>query len=209
MKLHRAFSLTELLVVIAIIIMISTLLFPVFIRSKKRALDVPCTAQLRQVFVAWSTYLASNDERPPAGLIELSKAHNELRPILKCPSDVFGGVNSQVSTAHGWPVSYMMLPSLPGFRESLQEADPNHGLFYCILHGESTLGNQATNPMRDMTGLTLRLRNDGSIQRANVGLWCSAPGRDGSVMAGRSPWALLTDIPCKGQWCMGLDHPCK
>ena len=205
----KAFSLTEILVVIAIVALLSGLIYPVLINSKRHALDVPCTASLRQLHMSWQLYTQSNNERGPSDLGDLYRHDRSIAVLLKCPADRWNGANSQETEKLVQPISYFYWPNIDGLREALEQADANHGLFYCVTHGQTRAGTTTGNPERELQGLVLRARVDGSVQRAQVGLWCSAPLKGGGILAGRTPWALLTDVKCEGQWCMGLDHPCK
>ncbi|MGQ9879832.1 MAG: type II secretion system protein [Armatimonadota bacterium] len=85
---------------------------------------------------------------------------------------------------------------LANFFRALQREDPNHGVAVCMLHGErgcdwvwrayEMSGIPSIASM--FHGLTLRLRLDGSVQRAKVpyvGNGCE-----------RFNWYLLTDVPC-------------
>lgn len=82
------------------------------------------------------------------------------------------------------------------FFRALQREDPNHGVVVCMLHGErgcdwvwrayEISGIPSVASM--FHGLTLRLRLDGSVQRAKV------PYVDDTCS--RYNWYLLTDVPC-------------
>ncbi len=52
----KGFTLIELLVVIAIIAILAAILFPVFTASKKKAMDVKCMSNLRQIGTAFKNY---------------------------------------------------------------------------------------------------------------------------------------------------------
>jgi prepilin-type N-terminal cleavage/methylation domain-containing protein len=79
---------------------------------------------------------------------------------------------------------------------ALQREDPNHGVMVCLLHGErgcpwvwrSYEMDGIPSVANMFHGLTLRLRLDGSVQRAKV------PYVDD--LCGRFNWYLLTDAPC-------------
>lgn len=85
--------------------------------------------------------------------------------------------------------------SMARFFRALQREDPNHGVAVCLLHGEKGCEwmwrnyqvSGIASPPAMFHGLTLRLRLDGSVQRAKVPYVepCS-----------RYNWYLLTDAPC-------------
>lgn len=81
------------------------------------------------------------------------------------------------------------------FFRALQREDTNHGVMVCLLHGERgcewlwrsyEMGNTPSVPGM-FRGLVLRLRLDGSVQRAKV------PYTD---HCNRYNWYLFTDAPC-------------
>jgi len=74
-RLHRAaaFTLVELLVVIAVIAVLSALLMPVLARAREAGRSSACQSNLRQIGVAFETYLGDYDETYPA---------DELDPFL-------------------------------------------------------------------------------------------------------------------------------
>ncbi len=82
------------------------------------------------------------------------------------------------------------------FFQALQREDANHGVAVCMLHGERGCEwiwrqyavDHHPNAADMFKGLTLRLRLDGSVQRAQV------PYADQNC--DRNNWQLLTDAPC-------------
>lgn len=61
-KSRRGFTLIELLVVIAIIALLATILFPVFVSARQRALQSACLSQLRQLGMGVQNYAQDWDE---------------------------------------------------------------------------------------------------------------------------------------------------
>ena len=59
------FTLVELLVVIAILAVLSGMLLPVLARARARAYQTVCAANLRQIGLAFSLYLADYEEGYP------------------------------------------------------------------------------------------------------------------------------------------------
>jgi prepilin-type N-terminal cleavage/methylation domain-containing protein/prepilin-type processing-associated H-X9-DG protein len=64
MKRNSGFSLVEFLVVLAIIVMLVSLLLPVFIQSREAARRVGCINNLKQLILATQSYYASNNVLP-------------------------------------------------------------------------------------------------------------------------------------------------
>jgi prepilin-type N-terminal cleavage/methylation domain-containing protein len=207
MKNTSGFSLTELLVVIAIIVLLAALLFPVFSKAKDSSQAAPCMSNLRQVGVAWQLYSQSHNDLPPPAIGNLILFDKTVIPVLKCPLDKWKGANSDDSEKTRHFVSYFTLDQRPDFRKALEEADANHGIFYCITHGRSRQGLAKPVETFDIEGLVLRLRLDLSVQKAEVPSMCGPNSPNGRIM-GRSRWTLLTDAKCVEPFCDGLTLPC-
>ncbi len=208
MKRTQAFSLTEVLVVLVIIALLAAIIFPIFQNAKRKSMEAPCAANLRQIAVATTQYMQDNDDRLPSNFTELAASVPNIAAVLRCPSEKTTGANTSESKRMGKAVSYFYVFNNPEFRRVLLEADPNHGIAYCVLHGEAsaTLGEDF-DALRDTTGLVLRLRRDGSIQHAKVGHMCG-PATAMGQMQGRSYWGLVSDTKCVEPFCFGLTQPC-
>ncbi|BBO24510.1 MAG: hypothetical protein AMXMBFR19_10680 [Chthonomonadaceae bacterium] len=68
---RRAFTLVEILAVIGIIALLAAVVFPVFARARKRALEVPDISNMRQIYLAVTMYEADNAEDSPLTLVEV------------------------------------------------------------------------------------------------------------------------------------------
>jgi len=58
---RRGFTLSEVLMVIAIILVLASITYPVFLRSKASAKETVCIEKLRQIGLALSTYRSNSD----------------------------------------------------------------------------------------------------------------------------------------------------
>lgn len=63
----KGFTLIELLVVITIIMILAGILFPVFARTREKAWQATCNAQMRQLYIAMRLYVDDNGGRFPRG----------------------------------------------------------------------------------------------------------------------------------------------
>ena len=194
---------------IAILALLAALIFPVIVRSKEAAKTASCTSNLRQAYIAWSLYTDSYDGRPPLRLEQFIDDPGELA-IMKCPSDSFQpGANKMASNRIGEKISYFYAGAPSAFWEDLENADPNHGVLACVAHGERVGDGAVLDPLNDTTGFVLRLRKDGSVQRAQVGHICFDPP-EGGLMTTRATWLLFTDEwPCPEPWCPAGSYQCQ
>lgn len=205
-------KLIELIVALAIIALLVSITLSVVVEVRRRAYEPPCMANLRQIWVAFHNYREDYGNSYPLGFMEMRPYLREIQ-ILKCPRDDFGGVNRGASSTMGIPVSYYYMPDDALFRKLLLELDPQHGIVYCLLHGRSRLSREAladphNQPAYLTAGTVLRLRVEGSIQRAQVNFFCYRDNLGGFIQL-RHPWHLLTDVrPCPVEICWGA-HPDK
>lgn len=85
-KVRQAFTLIELLVVIAIIGILIGFLAPGAMKLREKARRAKCQNNLRQVYLAISSYRDDHNERFPAGLDELYDRYIDDLEVFKCPS---------------------------------------------------------------------------------------------------------------------------
>ena len=88
----RGFTLIELLVVIAISAVLASILFPVFARAREKGRQASCSANLRQLGLAFLSYTSDYDEIMPESFNASSFWFEVLQPyvrntqIFACPS---------------------------------------------------------------------------------------------------------------------------
>lgn len=66
---RKGFTITEVMVCLLIIVVLSSLLMPVFQRSKSSAKSVVCISNLRQVYLALKLYESDHGEYPPNSVV--------------------------------------------------------------------------------------------------------------------------------------------
>jgi type II secretory pathway pseudopilin PulG len=80
----RAYSMLELLVVIGVIVVIASILMPVFSQSKERAKQAVCISNLKQFHYALEMYRQDNEEYPVT-VIDRGFLRYMGETILRCP----------------------------------------------------------------------------------------------------------------------------
>jgi prepilin-type N-terminal cleavage/methylation domain-containing protein len=83
-RTRTGFTLIELLVVIAIIAILAAILFPVFLTAKKRAMDVKCMSNIRQIGTAFRNYNSDwNGRFMPAAGYDKGWAYRSFVAVLR------------------------------------------------------------------------------------------------------------------------------
>jgi prepilin-type N-terminal cleavage/methylation domain-containing protein/prepilin-type processing-associated H-X9-DG protein len=80
---RSGFTLIELLVVIAIIAILSSILFPVFARARARGHQASCSANLRQLGMAFLIYTGDYDETLPYSWTTTNYWFEAIQPYVK------------------------------------------------------------------------------------------------------------------------------
>jgi prepilin-type N-terminal cleavage/methylation domain-containing protein len=175
---HRGFTLIELLTVIAIIAVLATLLSAVVSGSKRKARQVTCISNLRQIALGVNLYLDDEQRRPP-GFGELVSSRTlSSTNLFNCPEDRAGNWGGKVQPFAGFPsfqppVDSLAVSYLHSFFlddrswERFSKRASAFGLAVCQLHG---LGRQdAENPsIFNFEGLIWRGQLDGSVVRRQL-----------------------------------------
>ena len=177
-----AFTLIELLVVIALIAIIAAILFPVFGTAKRRSLHAPCTANMRQLYLAFEMYSEDHggvQSTPPSSLVDLGSTCVSDKRLFRCPAEHKikpaddGSYQARIffplvkHPRSPWPISYGYVRDYPPADEA-QEWErirqvPNVGLFACIWHGKERGDFAGVPNLADMDGPVFRICFDGHL----------------------------------------------
>ncbi len=207
----KGITLLELLIVVVIIVLILGLLLPVLNAARKRSLEASCIGS------SINLYLSDYQELAPR--LHRYSSYAKSKDVFVCPLDPWAsssktrGGNLDESRMAGFAISFHYIlhpvcyPRQPlyrqclAFRRLLEERDPNHGVAYCLLHGDKlgTFSETVDAETWYDGGLILRLRKDGSVQRVPQGVPITQCGERGY----RSYWQYVTDAPCPEQLGFG------
>jgi prepilin-type N-terminal cleavage/methylation domain-containing protein len=141
---RRAFSLVELLVVMSIIALLAGLCLPALSKAKKRARNIVCVSQLRQLGTATRLYaednmatlpfaeilptMPSNPQTPLPRICDVlgryvgKEGTNGSTAIFKCPEDKVGRFTQEGSSyewnseLNGWRIDTAPKPTTVSFR---------------------------------------------------------------------------------------------
>jgi len=196
----RGFTLVELLIVISIISMLVGVLLPALLHAKEMGRRSVCTANLRQIGLAWAMYMEDSDGERPRYLPDMVVSGHLRDPrILMCPSDTAGGLWTIEEGMSGrldypCPVSYLY----PGeFADQLWRAlmrvGPGVGIAACVAHGEK-IGDPFAEGAQAYEGLVLRLQADCAVVKRRV-MFMRNPDPRSPCRMERSAWSLFTDLP--------------
>ncbi|GIV05194.1 MAG: hypothetical protein KatS3mg016_0769 [Fimbriimonadales bacterium] len=220
MKRNSGVSLLEILTVLVIIALLIALILPLINTSRERARVTQCFSNMRQLAAALTAYRQDYGEFPP--FVQYVFPYAKSREVFLCPRDYlrdYGGANwfgggNTYANRHGIKLSYFYFADPVGrfeqLRHLLPERDPNHGLLACLLHGDCKPYCRGTTPPAAVEfcceGLTLRVRLDGSVQRAKTYLRPCTDPADNQAGYVRDRWNLFTDVPCPPEVCRRNCH---
>jgi prepilin-type N-terminal cleavage/methylation domain-containing protein len=157
----RGFTLVELLLAVVIIGVLAGLLFPVLMTARKQARMTSCTANLRQLSLAYGAYMADYGAYPDPLHVVRSAPD---RRILFCPEDPDKG-----DTASSYTFRTLLPPDFKPYWER-PEVDPNTVLLTCNHHleqNEEVQGNRRT-VSEPRYPFKLALRAGGAVERIHV-----------------------------------------
>ena len=180
----KAFTLVEILVSVAIIMLLLALLFPVFKGAKKNSQISVATSNLRQIYTAISLYKNDNDGGYPLDDLDVLVDDGYLREpnllmvsidpepngyaksIYEC-MDVTG---IKYSTSYEDIFNLRILPDgkiRNFYYDSVRKHDENPGIVATRVFGDKHSYTSCNDMVTGFDGFTLRLREDGSVQRAH------------------------------------------
>ncbi|GIV02707.1 MAG: hypothetical protein KatS3mg015_1537 [Fimbriimonadales bacterium] len=148
MKVRKTgFTITEVLVAMVIIVLVASLLYPVFLKLRSRSLELVCISNLRQIHGAAMLYRADYGGDGVYGTPEemgLPYWMDQLEEAGYLPrnSGVFKCTAPASALEPSYPAVYMGFWLTPGWRE------------YCLAYRENSIlladvnHNSPTNPLR-------------------------------------------------------------
>lgn len=187
MDLRRTAALTllGLLVVVLIVMLLAGILAPVLGRVKVEGLRADATARLRQFGVALETYVQDSGGFPPRHLDGLVFVNPQLKPVLLAAADPYpkGYARFVYDCTYGFgdPRSTELETSFEDvfatrwqdgshpYISMLEPLDANYGLLVLRVYGDQayrSAGAGCSGAPTRFSGPLLRLRRDGSVQRA-------------------------------------------
>ena len=197
----RGFTLIELLVVIAIIAILAGIIFPVYLRSKDRARQASCMANVRQVLMTLQMYVMDLEAYPPHQVVtpdgqeigwfqSLEPYHGEP-DLFRCPSVPDWEVGRNL--AYGYNYQYLgnARPTNRGGNMPVYEAlirTPSLTIAVCDCDGTGT-DTYAPSPSTDPD----RIGNSGYIVDPP-----ELPPRPGNRPAADDRWSVPSDRHNRG-----------
>lgn len=222
----KAFSLVELLTVIAIVAILATLISASLASAKRKARQVTCTSNLRQISLALNMYLDDYESRPSAPPDLVLAGYLRNRATLVCPEDKngnWGGIIDRgvVQNPSFSPISSPSPPSFLPAKEDLElpysylhpfrwnrhawnqllQSRTSVGIAACQLHG---LGKPDWDQpdITSFQGLILRAQRDGAVVRRQ---FFGTTASETSVVAG--PPAFQPIASPEHPWAFFTDEP--
>ncbi len=168
MSLRRrpGLTLVELLLVTAVLGLMAALSWPVFGSTRQSARRATCTENLKQIGLAYHSFVAQNGYYPSWNELRDTPYLRERR-ILFCPDDADSLLNGAASS-YRWEGFV-----LPDMRAISQEPDlnPNTVLVSCTHHlqqRQEVFANDEVRQLPPLYPFHLVLRADGHVERVHV-----------------------------------------
>ncbi|APW63163.1 DUF1559 domain-containing protein [Paludisphaera borealis] len=137
MKRNAGFSVVEFLVVLAIIIVLISLLLPVFVRGREAARRISCINNLKQMILATQGYYSMNNVLPSGSVdyggpnpdvaggdrmswITSLLPYNEQRSLFDSINFDLGVLNAANHTVRVSSISMLLCPTSAAWRQSFQ-----------------------------------------------------------------------------------------
>jgi len=210
--MKRGLTLLEILVVVGSIAVLNALIFPAFARAKKEAYATTCWSNLHQVGATMNMYAEDHSGGYPLTDVSPLFSYAGNKEVFRCPEDDIG-ISGMPRIRRGTSLITYTIPfdqSEPGPAPGvdawrlLAEADSNHGLVYCFLHGEPRLAgpNDKFHARTRFKGRIAVVLKDGSVH------WRRSPMRRlrlnlGYSVGGRCAWEILTQLAMPRGVCTG------
>jgi type II secretory pathway pseudopilin PulG len=172
------------LVVVGIVLLLAGILVPILARSRVEGYRADATTRLRQIGLALEAYHQDAGGWPSRHLDDVVSANPQLRPLLLVKTDPYPkGYGRHVydcAYGPGDPRSTELETSFEDvfatwddgrrpYFDMLEPHDPNHGLVVLRVFGDrnaAPTSDPCTGAVTRFMGPLLRLRKDGSVQRA-------------------------------------------
>jgi prepilin-type N-terminal cleavage/methylation domain-containing protein len=158
----RGFTLVELLLVTVIVAVLAAMLFPVLANARKQARMSRCTANLRQIGMAYQMYADNYQALPdPVRLVRSVSNH----AVLACPED-----SGETVAASSYTFRAMLPPDFKPYWER-SELAPNTVLAVCNHHLERPTGRSGgTRTVGEARyPIKIALRAGGAVNRIKLG----------------------------------------
>lgn len=200
---RHAYTLVELMVVLAIVALLSAVLMPVLASVREKGRRSSCSANLRQLGMAFQMYVSDNDGQHPPRFENLQRSGLiKEEGVRVCPSDptrnwgglVYEGQRPTFLPPETSQYSYVSAFNMPDWEwQALMASGANAGILVCQVHGRGTPALLPFAPsINDYEGTILRLQTDGAVVTRQTH-WTYVPTETGPRIAYGNFWSLFCD----------------